>query len=175
MAPQAVPPTETTMASDTPEKPNDVRPWIAVDNVEKTLEFWETAFGAETVQRFEAPDGTIVHSAVGLGRAYVQFGPADVPNPDMDPQMWEEFTAKPRYHGVALYIYVPDVEAVLAKAEEAGAPIFQPLKTEFWGDKTFTAADNNNIPVTFAERVEEVPDEEMARRAAEQMAQAGQA
>lgn len=146
------------------DKPNETIPYVLVDDIAKTLEYWETTFGAEVTGKVSAPDGTVMHAEVSFGDARVMFGPTEQPMPDPD---FEEWVAPPRYHAIGVYIAVPDVETVHGTAQANGATITQPLETQFWGDRTFNVVDHNGLAITFGETVEELTPEEMQERARE--------
>jgi PhnB protein len=68
---------------------------------------------------------------------------------------------------VRLMIYVDDVDATFARALAAGAKETQPIKDQFYGDRSGTLTDPFGHVWTIATHVEDVAPEEMARRAAE--------
>ena len=68
-------------------------------------------------------------------------------------------------------IYVEDVDATFKRALAAGAKETQPIKNQFYGDRSGTLTDPFGHVWTIATHVEDVPAEEMQRRAAEYMKQ----
>jgi PhnB protein len=83
---------------------------------------------------------------------------------------------------VTLTVYLADVDAVFARALEAGARSLRPVETQFYGDRTGQFEDPFGHRWSVSTHVEDVSPEEMGRRAAEAMggatggsAEAGQA
>ena len=67
---------------------------------------------------------------------------------------------------VSLMFYVPDVDARFAKALAAGATVVNPLKDQFYGDRSGTLTDPFGHVWTIATHTEDVSGEEMQRRMA---------
>jgi PhnB protein len=65
-----------------------------------------------------------------------------------------------------LCIYLPDVDAAVAKAVAAGCTIERPLQNQFYGDRSATLLDPFGHKWTLATHVEDVSPEEMKRRMA---------
>ena len=63
-------------------------------------------------------------------------------------------------------IYVPDVDAALAKAVAAGATVMQPATDQFWGDRSGTIIDPYGHRWSLATHREDVSMDEIGRRAA---------
>lgn len=66
-----------------------------------------------------------------------------------------------------LFIYVEDVDAVIARAAELGATVQRPAQDQFYGDRDGYIIDPFGHGWAIATHVEDVPPEEMMRRAAE--------
>jgi PhnB protein len=62
-------------------------------------------------------------------------------------------------------VYVEDVDAVFAKALDAGAKEVRAVETQFYGDRAGQFEDPWGHLWSIATHVEDVPPEEMARRA----------
>jgi PhnB protein len=82
-----------------------VTPYLQVAGARKLMEFAKAAFGAEEAACHE-DGGRIAHAELRIGNSIVELGEART-----------EYPAMP----VALHYYVADVDAVYAKALEAGA------------------------------------------------------
>jgi len=65
------------------------------------------------------------------------------------------------------FIYVEDVDAVVARAVERGATLKRPLQDQFYGDRDAFVIDPFGHVWTIASHVEDVGPEEMTRRMAE--------
>jgi len=74
----------------------------------------------------------------------------------------------------SLYLYVEDVDAAFHRAVAAGARPVMPPADMFWGDRYASVADPFGHQWGIATHKEDVPPEEMERRAAEWMSKMGQ-
>ncbi|HET7737840.1 MAG TPA: VOC family protein [Tepidiformaceae bacterium] len=142
-----------------PKGYHSVTPGITVSDAAKAIELYKEAFGAEEVERFEGPDGSIMHAEIRIGDSRVMLGSE---NP-----MWG--TKSPLtlggVHG-SLHIYVDDADAAFARALEAGCEVAQPLEDVFWGDRYGKVTDPFGHQWGIATRVKDLSPEEM-RKAAE--------
>jgi PhnB protein len=68
---------------------------------------------------------------------------------------------------VTVMVYVEDVDAVFARALEAGAVEERPVENQFYGDRAGQFEDPFGHKWFVATHVEDVPPEELARRAEE--------
>ncbi|MEV7180851.1 VOC family protein [Kitasatospora sp. NPDC093679] len=95
---------------------NAVVPHVMVDGAAAAITFYEAAFGASEHVRLEGEGGRIVHAEIGIHGATLMLGDADAP-----------FTT-PDAAGasVALHVHVPDVDALSARAVDAGAELLAP-------------------------------------------------
>ncbi|MCM4080849.1 VOC family protein [Paractinoplanes hotanensis] len=91
-----------------PNGKHTVTPYVAAKGAERFLAFVETAFTTEPARKVFNPDGTIGHSEVRVGDSTVMAFDADPRWPDMP---------------ALLSVYVDDVDAVFARAVEAGATV----------------------------------------------------
>jgi len=64
------------------------------------------------------------------------------------------------------HIWVADPEAVWKRAIDAGCKEVMPLADQFWGDRYGQVVDPFGLTWAIASHVEDVSDEEMAKRAA---------
>ncbi len=67
---------------------------------------------------------------------------------------------------VGLMLYVEDVDAVVGRAVEAGAKLTRPVADQFYGDRTGGLTDPFGHTWYVATHVEDVPVEELQKRAA---------
>jgi PhnB protein len=89
-------------------------------------------------------------------------------NPEMNARGPNAFGGSP----VSLMVYVEDVDGVFGRALEAGAKEVRPVEDQFYGDRLGAFEDPFGHEWNVASHVEDVPPEEMEKRAAE-AAQAG--
>jgi PhnB protein len=71
---------------------------------------------------------------------------------------------------VTLHVYVEDVDGVFARAVQRGAQEPRAVETQFYGDRSGRFEDPYGHRWNVATHVEDVPEEEMSRRAAAAMA-----
>jgi PhnB protein len=144
-----------------PESYRRITPCLIVQGAAKALEFYAEVFGATERMRFPGPDGTIAH-------AEIQIGDSVVIVEDANPQ---QGTSAPPPDGLAgspvfQFIYVEDVDAVVARAVELGATLQRAPKDQFYGDRDGHLVDPFGHGWTVASHVEDVTPEEMTRRMA---------
>jgi PhnB protein len=152
----------TSKPKPIPETYRRVTPCLIVQGGVKALEFYAAVFGATERMRFPGPDGTIAHAEIQIGDSVVIIE-------DESP---ERGTTAPPPGGVAgssfsLFIYVEDVDGVVARAVELGATLHRPPQDQFYGDRDGHIVDPFGHGWTIATHVEDVAPEEMARRMAE--------
>ena len=143
-----------------PDGYHTVTPYITCKGAAKALDFYTTAFGAKEIMRYDM-GGTIGHAEVRIGDSVVMLS-------DEFPQMG---AVSPKTLGgtsFGLCIYLPDVDAAVAKAVSAGCTIERPLQNQFYGDRSATLLDPFGHKWTLATHVEDVSPEEMKRRMAAQ-------
>jgi PhnB protein len=70
---------------------------------------------------------------------------------------------------VTISVYVDDVDAVFDAAVAAGAEVVRSLENQFYGDRMGQFEDPFGHRWSVATRVEDVPPDEMEKRAAEAM------
>ena len=129
-----------------------VTPYLVVAGVAPLLDFLERAFGAEVIERFARPDGSIAHAQLRIGDSMLEASDA---RPEWPPRP------------ATLHLYLPDCDAAYARAMAAGAKSLFAPDTKFYGDREAGVEDPAGNQWFLATRVEEVSPEELAKRAAE--------
>jgi len=135
-----------------PEGYHSVTPYLTVDDPGKLIDFLKQSFSAEETVRMERPDGSIGHAEVRIGDSVVMIGGAS-----------EQWNAMPG----GIYLYVDDVDAACGRAIEAGAESVQEVTDQFYGDRQGGVRDPLGNVWWIATHVEDVPVDEIARRAEE--------
>lgn len=133
-----------------PEGSPTVTPYLAVPGVAALIDFLKTVFDAQEIERVTLPDGRIMNAAVRIGNSQVMMG---------------EPTGRPAETAM-LYVYVPDCDAVYAKALAAGATSLMAPTDMFYGDRNGGVQDASGNKWYIATHKEDVPPEEIAKRAA---------
>jgi PhnB protein len=136
-----------------------VTPYLIIRGAARALEFYKKAFGATELLRFPGPDGKIGHAEIKIGEGMVMLA-------DESPAMGHKSPQTLGGTPVSLMFYVPDVDARFAKALAAGATVVNPLKDQFYGDRSGTLTDPFGHVWTIATHTEDVSGEEMQRRMA---------
>ena len=154
--------TSAAKPSPIPDSYRQVTPTLTVAGAVKALEFYGAVFGATERMRFPGPGGSIAH-------AEIQIGDSVVIVEDEDP---ERGTTAPPAGGlpgspVSLFIYVEDVDAVIAQAVELGATLQRPAEDQFYGDRDGHIVDPFGHGWTVASHIEDVTPDELMRRMAD--------
>ena len=142
-----------------PEGYGTVTPYLIVNGAARAIEFYKQAFGAVETFRMEAPGGRVGHAEIRIGDSHVML--ADE-HPEMGARSPRAFGGSP----VSLTLYVEDVDATVARAVEAGATLKRPVADQFYGDRTGGVEDPFGHVWFVATHVEDVPYEELKKRAA---------
>lgn len=140
-----------------PEKFSRLSAYLVVKGATRAIDFYSRVFGATELYRLTEPSGKIGHAELELGGA--RFMLADE-YPDFGALSPITIGGSP----ISMHLYVDDVDALVKRAEEAGATLLRPLKDEFFGDRTAMVADPFGHKWHLATRVEDVSPEEMQRR-----------
>lgn len=142
---------------------HSVTPYLVVNDAAKAIDFYQRAFGATELFRLPTPDGKVAHAEIKIGDSPVMLADES-----------KEFPGPQTLGGtaVSLMIYVPDVEKTFPQALAAGATQQRPLADQFYGDRSGTLQDPFGHVWIIATHVEDIPEEEMAKRAAAAMKEA---
>jgi PhnB protein len=136
-----------------PEGCSSVMPWIISRDTAKLLDFMKQAFGAQELSRASNADGTIGHAEARIGDSIVgAFGTR------------EGWPDTPCF----LRLYVEDADAVYQQALSAGAISVTEMTSLFWGDRGGRVRDPLGNIWWIQTHVEQVDQEEMAKRARDQ-------
>jgi len=127
--------------------------FMAVNDCAKAIEFYTDVFGAEVVDRFEGPDGSVPHADLRLGGCVLQVGD---PSPSMGlvapPAEGNNFT---------LTFWTSDVDAVFAKAVDRGATVLSEVDDVFSGDRMGLVRCPFGIRWNISRHDRDVPAEEI--------------
>jgi PhnB protein len=154
-------------AKPIPEGMTGVIPHLTVKDAARAIDFYKRAFGATEVARHGMPDGTIMHASLRIGEGTVFLNDEFKEMGSLSPQ---SLGGSP----VFLMLYVPDVDATVQRAVDAGAEVKMPVADQFWGDRYGLIADPFGHLWEIATHKEDLSSEEMERRGREAMAQMAQ-
>ena len=136
-----------------------VTPYLIIRDAGRAIEFYKQAFGATELMRFPGPDGKIGHAELKIGEGIFMLA-------DESPAMGHKSPQTLGGTAVSLLFYVADVDARFSKAVAAGGTITNPLKDQFYGDRSGTITDPFGHIWTIATHTEDVSAAEMQRRMA---------
>jgi PhnB protein len=139
-----------------------VTPYLSVRGAADAIDFYTKIFGATERMRMPGPDGRIGHAELQLRDSVVMLSDEF---PDMGVVSPQSLGGTP----VTLSIYVDDVDSVIDRAVAAGATLDRPIEDRFYGDRSGQIVDPWGHRWSIATHVEDVPPDEMQRRAAEFM------
>ena len=139
-----------------------VTPYLHVDGASKAIDFYRTVFGAKERMRMAGPDGRIGHAELEIGNSMIMV--ADE-HPDMGVRGPKSVGGTP----VTVLVYVEDVDRAFERALKAGAKELRPVQNQFYGDRSGQFEDPFGHHWNVATHVEDVPPDEMAKRAAKMM------
>ena len=145
-----------------PENYPRVSPYLSVDGASDAIAFYCDILGATERGRMGGPDGKVGHAELEIGNSVVML--ADV-FPDMGSPTPAQLGGSP----VMLMVYVEDVDDVFARAIKAGAKEISPVQDQFYGDRSGTFEDPWGHRWNVSSHVEDVPEDEMEKRAAQAM------
>ena len=110
-----------------------------------SLAFYHAAFGFDQNGETMTDDaGRIQHAGMRLGDAAIMFAPEGEMRAPVSSGAADSHT---------FYIYVPDIDALAAQAEKAGATVLQAPADQFWGDRIAVFKCPDGYHWTFATHV----------------------
>ena len=142
-----------------PEGYHTATPYLILDNATRALDFYQRAFGAVELFRMAGPNGKIGHAEIRIGDSPLML--ADE-HPDMGARSPKSIGGSP----ISIMLYVENVDAFVDKAVKAGAKLVRPIENKFYGDRAGGLEDPFGYQWYIATHIEDVPPEEMKRRAA---------
>ncbi|MEV4350988.1 VOC family protein [Actinoplanes sp. NPDC049596] len=164
--------TETHPAADgrhttngIPHGATSLTPFLVIPDARGAIDFYQKIFGVRVVDVTEF-DGAVAHAVLDFGQGLLQLGEPSpayslVPPPGGDQDCY------------SIGLYVPDVDSVVARAEAAGATIREAPATFVSGDRFASIRDPYGVRWSVMTRVEDLSEEESARRVAEWAKQQG--
>jgi PhnB protein len=141
-----------------------VTPYLHVDGASAAIDFYTKVFGATERMRMPSPGGKVGHAELEIGDSLIMLA-------DEFPEMG---VLGPKTIGgtpVTIGLYVEDVDDVFERAIAEGAVSVRGVENQFYGDRAGQLEDPFGHRWSVATHVEDVPPDEMAKRAAEAMSQ----
>ncbi|MFC8849509.1 MULTISPECIES: VOC family protein [unclassified Micromonospora] len=143
----------------TPHGTTTLTPFLVIPDARGAIDFYRDVFGARVVDVTEI-SGMVAHAVLDFGNGLLQLG---APMPDF------ALVAPPEPDDAcySIGLYCPDADALVARAEAAGATIREPLSTFVSGDRFASIRDPFGVRWSIMTRVEDLSEEESAHRVAE--------
>jgi PhnB protein len=143
-----------------PDGYSTVTPFLNIDGAADAIEFYKKALGAEErsspdgkPMRALTPDGKVMHAELRIGDSALMLSDAMMSPPTKS----------------TMHLYVPDADALWARATAAGAEVLMPIGDMFWGDRYGVLGDKWGNRWAIATHKEDVPPSEMPKRMADAM------
>jgi len=135
----------------------DVYPYLCVRSAAAALEFYTRVFGAEEVLRLTDSSGRIAH-------AELKFGPALLMLVDEHPEYGIRSPLAFGGTGTTIHLHVDDVDALTARARDAGATVLREPADQGHGERQSRVRDPFGHEWLLGQELEVVSAEEIKRR-----------
>lgn len=144
------------MATATPRRPSFISSLVYKDN-RAALKWLANAFGFEASEVLTDGQNNIVHAEMTYGDGVVMIG-----------NEWTDWTRSPASIGGAntqrVHVRVERaIDEHCARARQAGAKIVREPADQFYGERSYIAADLEGHHWTFSQPIREVSFEEMEK------------
>ncbi len=149
-------------AKPIPDGFHTLTPHLTVRDAAKAIDFHKQAFGAE-VRGVSYEGKKVIHAALKIGDSMLMLNDEFPEWGTLSPLSTGNAGA-----GVAIHIYVEDVDNVFNRAVSAGATVKMPPMDQFWGDRYGQVVDPFGHRWSLATHVRDLSHEEM--RAAQENA-----
>lgn len=133
-----------------PEGYHTITPYLIVEGADKLLEFIENTFDGKVTVNMQDDKGRISHAELKIGDSMLMLAEAS--------EQWKATKT-------LLYLYVENTDATFQKALDGGATSVKAPKDEFYGDRSATVKDAFGNLWGIATHIEDVPEEEIQKRA----------
>jgi PhnB protein len=132
---------------------------LVVPDAADAAAWYAQAFDARELSRVPLPDGTVMSVVLQFGDSTVHFG-SEFPEAGILSPLSIGGTA------TVLQIDTDDADALWERALAAGAAVKHELADQFWGERHGQLTDPFGHRWNIAHHIRDVPDEEIAARAA---------
>lgn len=137
-----------------------VTPHFVVRDAAEAADWYASAFGARELSRVPLPGGQVMTVALQIGESAVHVA-SEFPKAGILSPLSIGGTA------TVLQINTDDADALWEQALAAGADVQHELADQFWGERHGQLTDPFGHRWNIAQRVRDVPDDAIARAAAE--------
>jgi PhnB protein len=139
-----------------------VMAYLTITGGGDAIDFYTKVFGAKERVRMDGPDGKVGHAELQIGDSVVMLA-------DEFPGMGGPSPKTLGGTPVGLMVYVEDVDDTFKRALKAGATEHEKVEDRFYGDRAGQFTDPFGHRWMVATHIEDVPPDEMAKRAAQAM------
>ena len=146
------------VAKPIPEGYHAVTPYLIIKGAAEAIDFYRHVFEATEIMRMADAQGRVAHAELRIGDSVIMLA-------DEQAAMGHHSPHSLGGSSVSMLLYVPDVDAVFARALEARARSLRPVVNQFYGDRSGTLEDPFGHTWTVATHIEDVAPEELQRRA----------
>jgi PhnB protein len=137
---------------------------LTVSDIPAAARFYQKAFGFSKRSIMNGPDKKPMHAELTLRGTTLMLGPEDA---SMGRRSAKNVGASP----ASLYVYVENVDKVVAKAISLGATSQGPVMDMFWGDRCGTLVDPDGYTWMVSTHKAEPTPQEMKAKIREMMEQ----
>jgi PhnB protein len=123
-----------------------VIPMLVCADAAAEIAFCAAAFGAVELSRRADADGSVTHATLGIGELLIM----------VHGETRHLASRAPQGDGsspVVIYLYLEEVDGVIARAVAAGARVLTPLEDHFWGDRMARIVDPQGHVWNLASRI----------------------
>jgi PhnB protein len=145
-------PATASKVKPVPDGFHTITPYLVVDGADELIQFLEKGLGGKQIFNMHREENKVSHATVQIGDSMIMV--SDVMQ-GMKPEI------------AMLYLYVDDADAVFKSAIAAKAEQVQPMKDQFYGDRSGAVKDRWGNTWWIATQKEKVEGEELERRAKE--------
>lgn len=136
---------------------HSITPYLIVKGAADAIRFYQQAFGAIEIGRISMPGGVVGHAELKIGDTRLMLAEEMPACKNKCPQ-----TLGGTCVGIALY--VTDVDTTFQRALDAGAKQVEPIKDQFYGDRTGMLTDPFGHNWHILTHIEDVSFPEMQKR-----------
>lgn len=133
-----------------PEGTQSVTPYLVVDGANDLIRFIEQSFNGKQLSIMKTKEGRVMHATLQIGNSQI---------------MVSDSTEKYPAGASRLYLYVENVDDTFKKAINAKGTSLREPTDEFYGDRSGGVKDSWGNEWWIATHVEDVDEEEIAKRA----------
>ncbi len=133
-------------------------PYLSVQNADKAIEFYKTAFGAtEKMRLTDSKSGKVVHAELIIQDHLLMLAEE---NPQWGNKSPQTLSGTP----TTFCLMVENADAALDRAVAAGATVLMPIADQFYGFRSASITDPFGHQWMLQHEIEQVSVEEMQKR-----------